>query len=155
MTTTAAPFELIYDRLSPAEARLELRTRDAGEITAAVIHGPFCDDANTLPCKIAFRRDAKTARWATVVPDPCYWSPALPFRYRLNVTYRAAPDREALPHLQWLGIKRYERRNRLWYLDGARWIAQVSRGMKRKNRSGASYARRERRCCCAAQRWKP
>lgn len=80
--------QLFYGDANEAEARiyaalpreeLSADSRLSGELL-----GPFCRYSHTLPAKIRFadRGPGKTLLAEAVVPDPCFWTPELPFLYR-------------------------------------------------------------------------
>ncbi|MCA9234656.1 MAG: hypothetical protein KDA44_04265 [Planctomycetales bacterium] len=73
---------------SAATVLVECGTRD-GEPPAGVVRGPFCEFARTLPAEFLLQPLAAAADQhpaaATVVVDPCYWTPELPFQYELRL----------------------------------------------------------------------
>jgi hypothetical protein len=63
--------------------RLEFAFDDSASvvISSGVIDGPFCDYAKTLKSISPVR----TAEQAAIIVDPCFWTPALPFLYKLHL----------------------------------------------------------------------
>jgi hypothetical protein len=104
-----------------SECRLQLSSNasatdgDEGSCTTieGTIEGPFCSIARTLPTTFSIRAVAVAGQGVseTVVVDPCYWTPALPFLYRLNLTLRDARG-DTFRISESLGLRR-------WCAEGA------------------------------------
>ena len=62
---------------SESLARLSISSA-AAEVTG-LIRGPYCKYSRTLPSNFSI------ARGEACIVDPCYWCPALPFRYQVSL----------------------------------------------------------------------
>jgi hypothetical protein len=91
-----AKFQLSLGDVSAMEARVVVRfdassahsDQRVNRITIrGVLRGPFCESARTLPAEFPFHalQAAKRPAAEAVVPDPCFWSPALPHFYRADL----------------------------------------------------------------------
>ena len=80
-------FDITIVEASDMEARLVVRARAEGDALRGHVTGPFCDRAQTLPATLPLRAiehgDQLLAE--AVVPDPCFWTPELPFQYRVQI----------------------------------------------------------------------
>jgi hypothetical protein len=72
--------EIYCSSRSANSATVHFFVPDASEIQGT-LRGPFCKYSHTLPSTLPIR-DGKA-----IVVDPCYWSPRLPFRYEIKLTY--------------------------------------------------------------------
>lgn len=92
---------------SSATVLVEGVAAGGGPPTGAV-RGPYCQYARTLPADFPLQAlpptDGRPPAAATVVVDPCYWTPDLPFEYELRLEGEDSPLRLAL---------------RRWYAVGA------------------------------------
>lgn len=83
---TDFPFKIITTSYDPAQAELHLQytgmdSFDATTWKASVI-GPYCHGRQTIA--IAHALEASSSDAFTVrIPEPCYWSPEVPFLYEL------------------------------------------------------------------------
>ena len=162
----APEVELFFGDANDAEARIYARLLsnappDGWEITG-VVTGPTCRFAKTLPAAIRFRSCGPGAGplAEAIVPDPCFWTPDLPFLYRCHLEVGRLPAgakpaaplagaangfRIASPHQpgavrggdRWLGIRRWGTIGRSLYLDAKRW---VPRGVHRDAPTAADLA---------------
>ncbi len=106
----------IYARLPreglPPDVRLEGR-----------IVGPQCELAQTLPATIRLtdRGPGSSLLAEAIVPDPCFWTPELPFLYRVEVALKQGSASVAQIE-RCFGIRRLGVRdgNLLW--EGKRWV---------------------------------
>jgi hypothetical protein len=87
-------------------------------------YGPFCSAARTLPARYRStphaEGDARLHRIA--IPDPCYWSPELPFLYQLQPADcgRAMPGESSA--VRWFGLLRQEIHRRSLRVEGRRTV---------------------------------
>lgn len=86
-------------------ARLEFIGGPAASAASlrGTIEGPFCEYARTLPTTFSI---AESDRSVTIV-DPCYWSPRLPFLYRLRAV-ASFDDSPAATVDAMIGLRRWE-----------------------------------------------
>jgi hypothetical protein len=141
---TAADLEIFFGDANDVEARVYARLpgaapRDAWEISGKLT-GPECQFAKTLPATIGFidRGTGAGLLAEAVAPDPCFWTPELPFLYRCTIEIRNAKyevrnesveqsDFESASSFtvdRWIGIRRLGRVGRSFHLDGKRWVAR-------------------------------
>ena len=89
-------FEIHVAEASDVEARLEVvcRGEDPGTHLSGRITGPRLEGSRTLPATVKLtslrRGDAPAAE--AVLPDPCFWSPEMPFLYDVAVQLRRGDD---------------------------------------------------------------
>jgi hypothetical protein len=97
---------------------------------AGTLTGPFCEYAQTLPATIPFA-DLGPGRFPlaqAIAPDPCFWTPELPYLYRACLEWQrgrqvlAAVERD-------FGIRPLGARGRQFYYAGKPW---VFRGVTRR-----------------------
>ena len=98
------------------------------------IDGPHCQYASTLTATISLRAPVGHAsppgepRRVTVeaaVPDPCFWTPQLPHRYRVKLELTSG--NEALARTErWLGLRPLSVRGRGLHFDGANWVLRAA-----------------------------
>ena len=124
--------EVFFGRTTPAEARVYVRMPrlQAGDNVqlAGTIIGPECRFAHTLPTTIQLRDrgPGDTLLAEAVVPDPCCWTPELPFVYQARIELRR--DGQILQqHEQLFGIRRLGVRGRDLFLEGKRWVLRAVR----------------------------
>jgi len=93
------------------------------------LYGPFCDRARTLPARVPLvdlRGDDPRAGGllaSASVPDPCFWSPKLPFWYRATIELRRGG--KVLAESQRLfGIRPLAARGRDLMLAGRRLVVR-------------------------------
>ncbi|MBX9792382.1 MAG: hypothetical protein K2Y37_26065 [Pirellulales bacterium] len=98
------------------------------------IDGPFCEHASTLTAAVALRqigpRPGNATELATIaceaaIPDPCFWTPQLPHRYRLKLELACGNDVLAR-HERWLGLRPLSVRERGFWFDGAGWVLRAT-----------------------------
>lgn len=78
------------DESNPIEARIEVRLdhdNSQDVVLAGTVEGPTCVASHTLPATIPLRsnRSSTTLESVAIIPDPCFWTPELPFLYRLRL----------------------------------------------------------------------
>jgi hypothetical protein len=119
--------ELFFGDANPAETRVYARL--AGEAMkpgmrlTGSLAGPFCRYAQTLPATIPLIDLGPGASLLAqaIVPDPCFWSPELPYLYRANVELRLGS--ESLGTIErTLGIRPLGARGRRFYFEGKPWV---------------------------------
>jgi hypothetical protein len=111
-------------------AQLEHGSLPEGCTLSGSLYGPSCPYARTLPARIALK-DAgpgKTLLARCIVPDPCFWSPALPYLYQATVTLRCG-ERELATIERPVGLQRFCVSGTNLRLDGRR---SVIRGVCRE-----------------------
>jgi hypothetical protein len=95
------------------EAQIEVRTRCPGRSFVqgdfhfrGTLTGPFCEGTRTLPARIPLRitgiGDECIAQ--AVVVDPCFWSPEMPYVYRVEMEVES--DGQTERHEQMIGLGR-------------------------------------------------
>jgi hypothetical protein len=96
----------------PDDVRLE------GELV-----GPYCRHSQTLPARIRFidRGPGPTLLSEATAPDPCFWTPELPFMYSLEL--RAVQGDETIAAVKRpFGIRRLGVHGKSLYLDAKRFV---------------------------------
>lgn len=85
--------------------------------------GPECEFAHTLSARIPFvHRPADESLLAeAIVPDPCFWTPELPFLYRAVLELRR-DDEPSVKIDRQIGIRRLGIRGRDLYFEGKRFV---------------------------------
>src|SRR3954471_17984228 len=89
--------ELFFGDANPAETRVYARCA-TGSLKAGqqrpqitgILTGPFCEYAQTLAATIPFvdAGPGKSSLAQAIVPDPCFWTPELPYLYRAHLELR-------------------------------------------------------------------
>ena len=112
----------------------------ASSLTAApialrgTIDGPHCQYASTLTATVSLRTPMGHAslpgepRRVTVeaaIPDPCFWTPQLPHRYRLKLELACGGEVLARSE-RWLGLRPLSVRGRGLHFDGANWVLRAA-----------------------------
>ncbi len=108
----------VYARLPCDEPTEPLRLR--GELS-----GPTCRFSQTLPATICFQdrgRGISGLLAEAVVPDPCFWTPELPFLYRARIEVLQTNGENLATIERSFGIRRLGVRGRSLNLDGERWV---------------------------------
>ena len=85
--------------------------------------GPYCEYAQTLPATIPLvdLGPGPSLLAQAVVPDPCFWTPELPFLYRARIELRS--DGDVLDVVERpLGIRPLGSRGRRFYYEGRPWV---------------------------------
>jgi hypothetical protein len=101
----------------PDDARLE------GELV-----GPYCRHSQTLPARIRFldRGPGATLLAEATVPDPCFWTPDLPFMYSAEL--RGIQGNETIAAIKRpFGICRLGVHGKSLYLDAKRFVLRGAR----------------------------
>lgn len=124
--------DVFVGQASPAEAevfvRLPAELVRAGWSIRGRTMGPWCEYASTLAARIPLVpvSDGTKSLWRAIVPDPCFWTPEMPFLYRLEMElYRGA---ETIPcHERTIGIRPLATRGRSLLLDRKAWVLRAAR----------------------------
>ena len=131
----ASPLEnlqIFYGDANAAETRLYVRLngarRDEGLRLSGTVIGPECAYSHTLSATIRLiDRGATPALLAeAIVPDPCFWSPELPFLYRVSVGLGTLASNPPLVD-RWMGIKPLGARDRRLVYAGATRVLRGGR----------------------------
>lgn len=124
--------QIFYGDASPAETRLYVRLSDAPRGTglrlSGNVIGPVCEYSHTLSATIRLvDRGATPALLAeAIVPDPCFWSPELPFLYRVHVGLGSGEN--SPPSVdRWVGIKPLGARDRRLVYAGSTLVLRGGR----------------------------
>ncbi len=113
--------EVFFGDANPAEARVYARTANEKSITGQLT-GPECEFAKTLPARIPFSPLAGNRGISeAVIPDPCFWTPELPFLYRAQLDVSGDLTERII------GIRRLGVRNRQLHFDGKRFVLRAVR----------------------------
>jgi Glycosyl hydrolases family 2 len=123
--------DLFFGSADPAQARVYAAVTlaanhqhelDQFQLSGHLI-GPTCDFAHTLPARIPFvpRKTDNTLLAEAIVPDPCFWTPELPFLYRadLQLTKKQTVVQQ---HNGIVGIRRLGIRGRELNFEGKRFV---------------------------------
>jgi hypothetical protein len=122
------PPEIFVGEANPAEARFYARLPcgfDQRMQLAGTVFGPNCAYARTLPARVALvdQGPGSSLLAQAVVPDPCFWTPDLPFLYEVDVQLRGA-NRAAGVSIgrRTIGIRPLGIRGNRLVLDGRSWV---------------------------------
>ncbi len=122
--------EVFSGAADPAEARIYAVAgdkasgyEDNGWQLSGQLVGPQCDFAHTLPARIPFRakRSSTGVLAEAIVPDPCFWTPELPFLYRAELNLHHGEE-AASRRTQTIGIRRFGNRGRVFFFDAKRFV---------------------------------
>ena len=92
---------------------------------SGVLRGPMCQYARTLPAAYQSAVDA-TGQVTFAVPEPCYWTPELPFLYRLTLEWKGAGG-TAAPFDRTVGLRGLYCRRRDLMLESKRFVLRGGR----------------------------
>ena len=125
----ASQIDLFFGDANEAEARIYARLPSTESLATGAISGriigPECRFAKTLPATIPFANRGSGPGGLLLeatIPDPCFWTPELPFLYRVTIQIRGETGEFNIQ--RWLGIRRLGAIGRSLYLDGKRWVAR-------------------------------
>ena len=128
----AARLEIFFGDANPAQAHVfakldltnddSLRTLSNLRLSGRLI-GPQCEFAHTLSARIPFvdRSSEQSLLAEAVVPDPCFWTPELPFLYRAVIDLLGGENVIASCE-RTFGIRRLGVRGRWLHFDGKRHL---------------------------------
>ncbi len=134
-------FSIFFGAASDVEARVyaqcEVENR-SGLTLGGTIRGPHCRYAQTLPATVAFRDlgPGPSLLAEAVVPDPCFWTPELPFTYAVEVQLRQGGAVIAQAE-RLLGVRPLATAGRNLVLQSRRWVV---RGVGREQHDRAALA---------------
>jgi len=112
---------------SQAAARVYFTVLDNAKITSASgkLRGPYCKYARTLPAEFPVQLSTHPANQQTIaeslVIDPCYWSPTLPYTYEIELQLQLESGQE-ISHQGTLGMRQWHCRQENLYLDSRRTV---------------------------------
>ncbi len=118
---------VFHGAASDAEARIYVRAaRDDWPADARLsgqIIGPDCDFSQTLPAtiRLADCGPGETLLAQAIVPDPCCWTPELPFLYRARVELRQG-DALLASAERLFGVRRLGVHGRNLIYNAKRWV---------------------------------
>ncbi len=120
------PLQLFFGDANQAEARIYARLTldDPRDCTlSGQITGPECEHAKTLPAsfRLVDRGPGASLLAESIVPDPCFWSPELPFLYRADVELRRAGELIARCS-RVVGLRPLGVRGKRLYWEGKNWV---------------------------------
>jgi len=141
----------IHTRAAPRLDRLQLFLGDASEAEARIyaslphddlpagvqlvgeLIGPYCRYAQTLPARICFadRGPGETLLAEAIVPDPCFWTPELPFMYSADLRLTTRNQTADATNDRWvtrarpLGIRRLGVWRQSIFLDAKRYVLRT------------------------------
>lgn len=124
--------DLFFGDANPAEARVYARLNSLGKDNSfhldGRLSGPVCDFARTLPAQIPFTDRSRLASCLAeaVIPDPCFWTPELPFLYRAQLELRVE-KRSIGSYDHLFGLRRLGVRDRHLIFDGKRFVLRAVR----------------------------
>ncbi|HZZ28904.1 MAG TPA: hypothetical protein VFE46_12960 [Pirellulales bacterium] len=131
LPTTQTPtigVELFFGPAHPAEARVyAVVTTEEHELANFRLHGhlvgPDCEFSQTLTARIPFvmGNSHNVLMAESVIPDPCFWTPELPFLYRAELQIARGESLLALPS-KLVGIRRLGIRSGQLFFEGKRFV---------------------------------
>ena len=135
--TDGEQIELFCGEANSAEARIYARwnvddrkpQETARQKISGQLIGPSCEFSHTLPAKHPFREidrgdDLQRAALAeAIVPDPCFWTPDLPFLYRAQIQAHGGSEVAEADRI--VGIRRLGVRGRSLFFDGKRFVLRA------------------------------
>ncbi|MDX1962710.1 MAG: hypothetical protein SFX18_06130 [Pirellulales bacterium] len=124
------PIDFSFLELRPANVTLQIWLKNSLEqrIVSATLIGPQSRYSQTLSTRYNFRV-ARQVRvmpdaWQVTCPDPCYWTPNLPFFYEIHLDVRDArqPEGPITSYRLPLALKRLSIGKQSLYCDGERTV---------------------------------
>ena len=119
--------EIFTGEATPASARLYVKVHGlpehSGATVTGTVRGPVCAHSRTLQATIplADLGPGDAPAGAAIIPDPCYWTPELPFLYRVEV--RCSRGGEiVLEETHTVGLRLLGLRGEQLYLAGQAWL---------------------------------
>ncbi len=127
----AEPLECFFGQATAAEARIYVQLsgeRPEGAKLSGFVEGPYSEYAHTLPFRVTLRDlgPGETMLAEAIVPDPCFWSPEAPFRYRVEATLLHG-DRLVETLNCELGVRTLAAQEKDLRLEGRRWVVRGGR----------------------------
>lgn len=104
-------------------ARLPIPPDGDGWTLSGTVRGPHCLYSTTLPAtlRLTDAGPGPTLLAKALVPDPCYWSPELPFLYDMHVELKQGAE-VVVTADRLLGIRDFGPRGRFLYDQGKRRV---------------------------------
>jgi hypothetical protein len=100
-------------------AEVELRQVDgSASAISGVVYGPRCEYARTLPTQF------RVADGRVTIPEPCYWTPKLPFLYELAADESGV---DGVAAIRTLGLRRLAARGPSLYWESRRMVLRGAR----------------------------
>ena len=121
------PLYFHVGKTSQAAARIYISLPAVVEIKSAVgkCVGPYCEFAKTLPTEFAFQKTKHPATGQDIVEtqiiDPCYWNPALPFTYQLELQIETDTG-EKIAIADAIGIRQWYGNRNSFFLENKRTV---------------------------------
>jgi hypothetical protein len=117
-------FQIAYGQVTDTLAEILLRwlapaPPPAWRLTAK---GPYCALARTLPSRFTFAQVGATV-WRAEIVDPCFWSPDMPARYRLEIS---GADVEPADTWREFGIRHFGVAKDHFRLNRRRWVFRAA-----------------------------
>ncbi len=112
---------------SPSAASVYFTMRDGEKIVSAagMFSGPFCEYARTLPTEFSVQLATHPAREQSIaeslVVDPCFWSPTLPFTYKVELQLQVESGQE-LSYRGTVGMRQWHAQQKNLFLGGRRTV---------------------------------
>lgn len=120
-------FDVFFGETTSAHARVYARLPRGDWPDDArlfgTIRGPHCHYAQTLPASYRFvdRGPGDTILAEAIVPDPCFWTPAMPYLYNVQIELRQG-SRILASVSRPFGIRPLGTRGRNLVFSGKRWV---------------------------------
>lgn len=130
MSFDESNLDIFHRRASPISCEIVCRWREAGDDSSitGTVRGPECAKSRMLPATFTLRSapssDGKDAYAVATIPDPCFWSPALPAFYRVTIDL-LRPSEKAVHVERSLGIRPLDIRGRSFYWEARRWVPRA------------------------------
>lgn len=120
--------QLFFGHVSPAEARAYVRIPSAAPPSQFVgtIAGPRCAYSSTLQARIPLRAASSGdgVLLEAVVPDPCFWTPELPFLYDVKITHQAGDSEDSFAGV--IGFRPLATLDRQLRYAGRNWVLRAA-----------------------------
>ena len=119
--------EVFFGEATSSQARVYARLLRGNWPSQAKLHGtisgPNCVYAQTLnaTCRFVDRGRSDTVLAEAIVPDPCFWTPRLPFLYRVDLELRLGAEVLAETSRSF-GIRPLGAKGKSLIMDSKRWV---------------------------------
>jgi hypothetical protein len=123
---TSDDWLVFHGDANPAEARVYVRLKSPplpGQSLRGNIQGPTSRYARTLTATNRFTARPHGEEWLAevVLPDPCFWSPELPYLYQVELTLEG-DGQPIWSDQRPFGMRRLGVKGRRLYLEGKNWV---------------------------------